>query len=337
MNYSHFDNKRIVVTGGAGFIGSCLVRTLAQHTNADVLVLDKLGIGSNIKSISENLCDLVPLDLYFTDSVVDECKFFQPDIIIHLAAESHVDRSISGPLEFIDSNVKGTFSILEAARSIYETLKGSKKESFRFHHVSTDEVFGSLGATGSFSEVSPYAPNSPYSASKAASDHLVRAWHHTYGLPVTISNCSNNYGPWQSDEKLIPTIIRAVLDTGLVELYGTGANVRDWLYVQDHVDAILTCVEKGKVGESYCVGARCEKSNVDLTFDIFDIFDTISPTLKRKTKGMRFIDDRPGHDFRYSIDPFKMETELGWSPKCDYKSGLTRTIRWYLNSYGYDE
>lgn len=336
MNYSHFDNKRILITGGAGFIGSCLVRTLVQHTNASLLVLDKLGHGSNLKAIPRNVCDVVQADLYFTDSIIDECEFFSPDIIIHLAAESHVDRSIDSPAEFIDSNVKGTFSILEAAHRGYEKMEDSRKANFRFHHVSTDEVYGSLQATGKFSEVSPYAPNSPYSASKAASDHLVRSWFHTYGLPVTTSNCSNNYGPWQADEKLIPTVIRSAVETGLVSLYGSGNNVRDWLYVQDHVDAILTCVERGVPGETYCVGAETEKTNVDIVFDIFDIMEELSPTLRSKTKGIRFVDDRPGHDFRYSIDPTKIKTELGWSPRYKYKNSLKRTVKWFLDFYGYD-
>lgn len=336
MNYSHFDNKRVLITGGAGFIGSCLVRTLVQHTNASLLVLDKLGHGSNLKAIPRNVCDVIQTDLYFTDSVIDECEFFSPDIIIHLAAESHVDRSIDGPADFIDSNVKGTFSILEAARRVYEKMDDFRKESFRFHHVSTDEVYGSLQATGKFSEASPYAPNSPYSASKAASDHLVRSWHHTYGLPVTTSNCSNNYGPWQADEKLIPTVIRSAVEKGIVSLYGTGANVRDWLYVQDHVDAILTCVERGTVGETYCVGAECEKTNVDITFDIFDAMGELSSVLNTRTKGVQFVSDRPGHDFRYSIDPTKIKTELGWSPRYKYEDSLKRTVKWYLDFYGYD-
>ena len=336
MNYSHFDNKRVLITGGAGFIGSCLVRTLVQHTNASLLVLDKLGHGSNLKAIPRNVCDVIQTDLYFTDSVIDECEFFSPDIIIHLAAESHVDRSIDGPADFIDSNVKGTFSILEAARRVYEKMDDFRKESFRFHHVSTDEVYGSLQATGKFSEASPYAPNSPYSASKAASDHLVRSWHHTYGLPVTTSNCSNNYGPWQADEKLIPTVIRSAIEKGIVSLYGTGANVRDWLYVQDHVDAILTCVERGTVGETYCVGAECEKTNVDITFDIFDAMGELSSVLNTRTKGVQFVSDRPGHDFRYSIDPTKIKTELGWSPRYKYEDSLKRTVKWYLDFYGYD-
>jgi len=336
MNYSHFDNKRVLITGGTGFIGSCLVRTLVQHTNASLLVLDKLGHGSNLKAIPRNVCDVIQTDLYFTDSVIDECEFFSPDIIIHLAAESHVDRSIDGPADFIDSNVKGTFSILEAARRVYEKMDDSRKESFRFHHVSTDEVYGSLQATGKFSEASPYAPNSPYSASKAASDHLVRSWHHTYGLPVTTSNCSNNYGPWQADEKLIPTVIRSAVEKGIVSLYGTGSNVRDWLYVQDHVDAILTCVERGTVGETYCVGAECEKTNVDITFDIFDAMGELSSVLNTRTKGVQFVSDRPGHDFRYSIDPTKIKTELGWSPRYKYEDSLKRTVKWYLDFYGYD-
>lgn len=342
MNQSYFDGKKVLVTGGLGFIGSCVVRTLLEESTAEIKIIDKLGIGSNVHSLNLRYSDryrIAPLDLVHTEKVVDLCSLFDPDIIIHLAAESHVDRSISGPTAFVASNVTGTFSILEAARRCYENKKDSEKEFFRFHHVSTDEVFGSLGPTGSFSETSPYNPNSPYSATKAASDHLVRAWHHTYGLPVTISNCSNNYGPWQADEKFIPTIVRSVLNNEPVKLYGTGLNIRDWLFVRDHVDAILACVEHGMIGSTYCVGARCEKNNLEIVNDIFNMFNVFKLLGGRyvdKSVSIEFVEDRAGHDFRYSIDPTKINAELGWAPRFGYTEALHLTVRWYIDHYNHD-
>lgn len=339
MTRAYFDGKKVLVTGGLGFIGSCVVRTLLEESTAEIQIIDKLGVGSNLKSLNlryGHRYKISPLDLAWTDKVINTCLAFAPDIIIHLAAESHVDRSISGPATFVSSNVTGTFSILEAARRCYENSKGLRRNDFRFHHVSTDEVFGSLDSAGSFDEESPYNPNSPYSATKAASDHLVRAWHHTYGLPVTISNCSNNYGPWQADEKLIPTVIRSILNNEPVKLYGDGSNVRDWLYVQDHVDAILACVELGSLGSTYCVGTRCEKANVDLVYDIFSIFKSLDNEYSTRAMSISFIKDRAGHDFRYSIDPTKIETELGWAPRFDYSAALTQTVNWYINYYGND-
>lgn len=339
MNRSYFNGKKVLVTGGLGFIGSCVVRTLLEESTADIQIIDKFGVGSNLKSLNlqyGHRYKISPLDLAWTDKVIQTSLSFDPEIIIHLAAESHVDRSISGPATFVVSNVTGTFSILEAARRCYENSKGFSQRNFKFHHVSTDEVFGSLDSGGSFNESSPYDPRSPYSATKAASDHLVRAWHHTYGLPVTISNCSNNYGPWQADEKLIPTAIRSILDNKPVQLYGDGSNVRDWLYVQDHVDAILACVERGKIGSTYCVGTRCERSNVDLVYDIFSIFKSLDTDYSNRAMSINYIKDRPGHDFRYSIDPSKIETDLNWSPRFEYSAALRDTVDWYIKQYSND-
>jgi dTDP-glucose 4,6-dehydratase len=339
MNRSYFNGKKVLVTGGLGFIGSCVVRTLLEESTADIQIIDKFGVGSNLKSLNlqyGHRYKISPLDLAWTDKVIQTSLSFDPEIIIHLAAESHVDRSISGPATFVASNVTGTFSILEAARRCYENSKGFSQRDFKFHHVSTDEVFGSLDSSGSFNESSPYDPRSPYSATKAASDHLVRAWHHTYKLPVTISNCSNNYGPWQADEKLIPTAIRSILDNKPVQLYGDGSNVRDWLYVQDHVDAILACVERGKIGSTYCVGTRCERSNVDLIYDIFNIFKSLDSDYSNRAMSINYIKDRPGHDFRYSIDPSKIEAELNWSPRFEYSAALRDTVDWYIKQYSND-
>lgn len=339
MTESFFDNKRILITGGLGFIGTSVVETLLKESTAQLQIIDNLGVGSNLSFCNSlnpqygHRFKISPLDLAWTDIVIKTCVEFDPDIILHLAAESHVDRSITSPSTFVSSNVTGTFSILEAARRCYEKLEPPRKEFFRFHHVSTDEVFGSLDKTGSFDEHSAYNPNSPYSATKAASDHLVRAWHHTYGLPVTISNCSNNYGPRQADEKLIPTIIRSVLNNEHVRLYGNGTNVRDWLYVQDHVSAVLACVEHGTAGETYCVGTRCEKTNVDLTFDIFDAFSQVSKKYASNRMSIVFVGDRLGHDFRYSINPTKIETELGWKPEFNYSDAICSTVNWYIERF----
>ena len=332
MNYSFFDGKRVTVTGGLGFIGSCVVRKLLAETDCTLRIIDKMGVGSNKDFIPESFGDrytITPIDLAHTQKVFKDFEYFQPDIVIHLAAESHVDRSITEPATFVESNVTGTFSILEASRRLYESLPPGKKAQFRLHHVSTDEVFGSLSDEGVFTERSSYSPNSPYSATKAASDHLVRAWHHTYGLPVTISNCSNNFGPWQADEKLIPTVIRSIVQGKPVRLYGDGQNVRDWLYVDDHVDAIFSCIERGVIGETYCVGARNEVSNVDLVYKICQHLLTTHLSSVR----IIFGEDRPGHDFRYAIDPSKIESKLGWKPKHSFDEALKETVQWYVKWY----
>lgn len=335
-DYSFFNNKKITVTGGVGFIGSCLVRTLLNETNCEVRIIDKFGVGSNPEALGDDhkhRYKIAPINLADTDKVLRDCAYFQPEIIIHLAAESHVDRSITGPASFVESNVVGTFSILEAARRLWEGIDAEAKQAFRFHHVSTDEVFGSLRDSGYFNEKSSYRPSSPYSATKAASDHLALAWHHTYGLHVTISNCSNNFGPWQADEKLIPTVIRSVMRGEPVKLYGDGSNIRDWLYVQDHVDAILRCVESGQAGETYCVGAHCERSNVQIVLQIFDIMSKLDRSLTQDKMTIIYSNDRPGHDYRYAIDPEKIQSQLNWYAKFKFDDALEDTVKWYMQHY----
>jgi dTDP-glucose 4,6-dehydratase len=257
---------------------------------------------------------------------------YRPDAVMHLAAESHVDRSIDGPGEFIQTNVVGTFTLLQAALGYWRTLPGAERDAFRFHHISTDEVFGSLGEEGLFCETTAYDPRSPYSASKAASDHLVRAWHHTYGLPVVVTNCSNNYGPYHFPEKLIPLIIINALEGLKLPVYGKGANVRDWLFVDDHARALLTVVTKGTVGETYCVGGRCEKANIDVVRTICALMDELAPSAKigPRENLITFVADRPGHDMRYAIDASRIATDLGWEPQETFESGLRKTVEWYL-------
>ncbi len=331
MNFhERFDNKKVIVTGGAGFIGSCLVRRLCERTRASVLVIDNFGLGSNPDSIpgesvkgeytlcKTDITNEAAVNLIFED--------FKPDIVYHLAAESHVDRSIKSPRSFINSNIVGTFCLLEAALRHYQTLENEKKQQFRFHHVSTDEVYGSLRESGSFDERSPYKPSSPYSASKAASDHLVRAWYTTYGLPVTISNCSNNYGPWQDPEKFIPKVILAILKDQEIPLYGDGSNVRDWLFVEDHVDALLRCAAIGYVGQTYCIGGRTERSNIQVIMNILHILESLGCSV---TANLKYVQDRLGHDYRYAINPQNAESILGWGPKHSFDQGLKKTIDWY--------
>jgi dTDP-glucose 4,6-dehydratase len=336
MNVDFFNKKKILVTGGLGFIGSCLVRNLLERTDATLRIIDKLGPGSNLDSVKSDQVHrykIHPVDLAHTEKVFVICDKFEPDIIIHLAAESHVDRSISGPSAFVESNVVGTFSILEAARRVYSALPAESRGDFRFHHVSTDEVYGSLTDEGYFTEESPYKPSSPYSATKAASDLLVLAWNKTYGLPVTISNCSNNFGPWQADEKLIPTIVRCIVNGESVPVYGDGGNVRDWLFVEDHVEAILACVERGETGETYCVGARCERSNIQVILKIFDIMSKEDRPRVDSKMIIKYVEDRLGHDYRYSIEPSKIETQLRWFPQGKFEDALEETVRWYVNLY----
>jgi dTDP-glucose 4,6-dehydratase len=322
------------VTGGAGFIGSAVVRRAIAQRH-DVLVVDKLTYAANL----DNLAPVEESKLYRFEKgdIGDGARMrallasFRPDAIMNLAAESHVDRSIDGPADFIETNIVGTFRLLEAARSYVDA--GEAPKGFRFHHISTDEVFGSLGKTGAFSETSPYRPNSPYSASKASSDMLARAWGETYGLPVVISNCSNNYGPYQFPEKLIPVVILSATAGREIPIYGKGENVRDWLYVEDHADALLHIAERGNPGETYNVGGRAERTNVDLVRMICGLLDQ-----KRKApKGgheslIAFVKDRPGHDLRYAVDCAKIERELGWRPATSLESGLAQTIDWYLEN-----
>jgi dTDP-glucose 4,6-dehydratase len=329
-------SKRILVTGGAGFIGSAVVRQAIRETDHRVVVVDKLTYAGNMDSLAPVSND--PRYAFERADIADAAKMrelferYRPDAVMHLAAESHVDRSIDGPGEFIQTNVVGTFTLLQAALGYWRMLPGADRDGFRFHHISTDEVFGSLGEEGLFCETTAYDPRSPYSASKAASDHLVRAWHHTYGLPVVITNCSNNYGPYHFPEKLIPLIIINALEGLKLPVYGKGANVRDWLFVDDHARALLTVVTKGTVGETYCVGGRCEKANIDVVRTICTLMDELAPSAKigPRESLITFVADRPGHDLRYAIDASRIATDLGWEPQETFESGLRKTVEWYL-------
>jgi len=340
--------QRILVTGGAGFIGGALVRRLLRDTGATVFNLDKLGYASDLTSIELTLAELgaaakgrhqlLRVDLVNAEATAAAVRQSDPDLVFHLAAESHVDRSISGPGAFIESNVQGTFHLLQAVRAHWEQLPQERQERFRLHHISTDEVFGPLGPTGRFSETTPYDPRSPYSASKAASDHLVRAWHHTYGLPVVLTNCSNNYGPWQFPEKLIPVVILKAVAGEPIPLYGDGQNVRDWLYVEDHVEALLLAATRGRLGESYCVGGAgdqgspSERSNTEVVQTICGLLDELRPADAPYSRMVTPVADRPGHDRRYAIDASKITQELDWSPRHSFEQGLEATVRWYLDN-----
>jgi dTDP-glucose 4,6-dehydratase len=331
-------NRKFLVTGGAGFIGSAVVRRLIEATDHAVLVVDKLTYAGNLDSLrsvsGSNRYAFEQADIVDAGAMRRAVSGFAPDVIMHLAAESHVDRSIDGPGEFVQTNVVGTFALLQAALSHWRKLPDDRKKTFRFHHISTDEVFGSLGADGLFREDTPYAPNSPYSASKAASDHLVRAWHHTYGLPVVITNCSNNYGPYHFPEKLIPLTIINALEGKPLPVYGTGENVRDWLHVEDHAEALLLVAGQGKPGHSYNVGGHNELSNIAVVRMICAILDELAPdaAIGAREKLITFVTDRPGHDARYAIDAGKIGRELGWKPRYTFESGLRDTVRWYLDN-----
>jgi len=330
--------SRVLVTGGAGFIGGALVRRLLVESSAMVYNLDKLSYASDLTSIGGNpRHQLLQVDLVDPEATMAAIQRANPDLVFHLAAESHVDRSISGPGAFIESNIIGTFNLLQAVRAHWEQLPKERQEHFRFHHISTDEVFGSLGPTGCFSETTSYDPRSPYSASKAASDHLVSAWHHTYGLPVVLTNCSNNYGPWQFPEKLIPVVILKALAGEPIPLYGDGANVRDWLYVEDHVEALLLAATRGRLGESYCVGGHGERSNKQVVQTICSLLDELRPQGAPHAGLITPVADRPGHDRRYAIDPTRISSELGWRPAHAFEQSLATTVNWYLDNLAWCE
>jgi dTDP-glucose 4,6-dehydratase len=335
--------KTLLVTGGAGFIGSALVRQWLQETDWRVINVDKLTYAGNLESLADlidhprhlfrrtDICDRASIDALFAE--------FTPAGVIHLAAESHVDRSIHGPGDFIETNINGTYTLLEAARAHWSGLAATDKAAFRFHHVSTDEVFGSLGDSGLFLETSPYQPNSPYSASKAASDHLVRAWHHTYGLPTLMTNCSNNYGPCQFPEKLIPLMIHNAVSGKSLPIYGKGDNVRDWLYVDDHARALRLVFERGTPGETYNIGGHNEKTNLEVVDRLCALLDELKPRADGKSYREQKISvaDRPGHDKRYAIDAGKIQRELGWTPAESFDSGMRKTVAWYLDNAAWVE
>ena len=332
-------NKNILVTGGAGFIGSAVVRYLINSTYNRVLNIDKLTYAGNLESLASvndnpryqflhaDICDKVAMTKAFDD--------FEPDIVMHLAAESHVDRSIDGPIDFIQTNIIGTYNLLEVARNYWQNLTEDKKSRFKFHHISTDEVYGDLeGTEDLFTEETSYSPSSPYSASKASSDHLVRAWHRTYGLPIVITNCSNNYGPYHFPEKLIPLVILNALEGKSLPVYGDGKQIRDWLYVEDHARALYLVATTAKVGETYNIGGHNEKQNIDVVKMICTILDNIKPRTDGQsyTQQITFVKDRPGHDLRYAIDASKIQQELNWQPQETFESGIQKTVEWYLSN-----
>lgn len=329
---------RILVTGGAGFIGSALVRRLIEHTDHEVLVFDKLTYAGLLTSLepvaSSNRYLFIRADICDAEAVSRTLRDFKPNVIAHLAAESHVDRSIDGPGAFVQTNLVGTFVMLNQVLGYWRGLPENEKVAFRFHHISTDEVFGSLGEEGFFTETSPYDPRSPYSASKAGSDHLVRAWGHTYGLPVLVTNCSNNYGPYHFPEKLIPLIIIRALTGEKLPVYGDGSNVRDWLFVDDHARALQAVFEHGVPGETYNVGGNAERQNIEVVRAICYILDEVRPRADGKSYAdqITFVPDRPGHDHRYAIDASKIQNELGWTPSVTFEEGINQTVRWYLEN-----
>jgi dTDP-glucose 4,6-dehydratase len=327
---------RILVTGGAGFIGSALVRHLVSEVGADVLSIDKLTYAGNLDSLRpiENAPNyrFQKADIADRETLSEAFASFRPDRVMHLAAESHVDRSITGAVDFIQTNIVGTFQLLEATRAYWMGLEGAEKAAFRFLHVSTDEVYGSLGPEGLFSETTPYDPSSPYSASKAASDHLAIAWHRTYGLPVVISNCSNNYGPFHFPEKLIPLNILNAIDGKPLPVYGDGSNIRDWLYVDDHARALDLIAGRGRLGEKYNIGGRNERRNIDVVRTICAALAELRPKGAPYDRLITFVTDRPGHDHRYAIDATKLETELGWKARETFETGIVKTVKWYLDN-----
>ncbi|HSC74696.1 MAG TPA: dTDP-glucose 4,6-dehydratase [Pseudomonadales bacterium] len=331
---------KILVTGGAGFIGSAVIRHIISHTTDTVINVDKLTYAGNLESLTDvaqseryyfrqvDICDGAALDSVFAE--------FTPDVVMHLAAESHVDRSIDGPAAFIETNIVGTYTLLESARKYWLALAAEKKSAFRFHHISTDEVYGALGPTGLFTEETSYSPNSPYSASKASSDHLVRAWHETYGLPTLVTNCSNNYGPYHFPEKLIPLMILNALSGKPLPVYGKGNQIRDWLYVDDHARALYLVAKEGVVNETYNIGGHNEKQNIEVVHVICDLLEELRPQkpagIARYRDLITHVADRPGHDVRYAIDASKIQRELGWVPAETFESGIRKTVQWYLDN-----
>ncbi|MBM4092627.1 MAG: dTDP-glucose 4,6-dehydratase [Planctomycetes bacterium] len=330
--------KRILVTGGAGFIGSCFIRQVLADGETRILNLDKLTYAGNLDSLAtvagSSHYEFHQADVADSEAVSGTIARFRPDAIVHFAAESHVDRSIDGPAEFVRTNVLGTFELLDAARHYWGQLSSSARDNWRFLHISTDEVYGSLGPEGRFTEQTRYAPNSPYSASKAAADHFARAYHHTFGLPVLTTNCSNNYGPYQFPEKLIPLVILNALEGKPLPVYGSGQNVRDWIYVEDHCRALQAVLERGRPGEVYNIGGDCERTNLTVVQQICQAVDELIPELPHRptSRLITFVQDRPGHDFRYAIDATKMRGELGWAPREDFQSGIESTVRWYRDN-----
>ncbi|MDA7744286.1 dTDP-glucose 4,6-dehydratase [Porticoccaceae bacterium] len=332
---------RIFLTGGAGFIGSSLVRLVINQTGYEVINIDKLTYAGNIESLAE-VCDsqrysFDQIDILDDKTLAEQFLKYKPTCVMHLAAESHVDRSIDGPSDFIKTNIYGTFNLLEASRVYFESLGETEKKRFRFHHISTDEVYGDLEGTDDlFTEQTPYSPSSPYSASKAASDHLVRAWGRTYGLPVIITNCSNNYGPYHFPEKLIPHVILNAIHGKPLPIYGDGSQIRDWLYVEDHAKALIKVVTEGEIGETYNIGGHNEKTNLEVVETICDLLEELAPEKPAGLENYRdlitFVKDRPGHDLRYAIDASKIERELGWVPEETFETGLRKTVQWYLDN-----
>lgn len=330
---------RILITGGAGFIGSAVIRHIIHNTDDEVLNIDKLTYAGNLESLRDidqsARYNFQQIDICDKEALEQAFHTFKPNLVMHLAAESHVDRSIDGPAEFINTNIVGTYHLLEVARQYWQTLDDLDKQQFKFHHISTDEVYGDLeGTTDLFTETTPYAPSSPYSASKASSDHLVRAWHRTYGFPILITNCSNNYGPYHFPEKLIPLVILNALDGKALPIYGKGNQIRDWLFVEDHARALYKVVTEGKVGETYNIGGHNEKQNIEVVKTICKILDEIKPQLNGQPYEnlITFVKDRPGHDVRYAIDARKIERELGWTPEESFESGIRKTVHWYLDN-----
>ena len=328
---------RVLITGGAGFIGSTLTRYLVSHELAEVLNIDKLTYAGNLTSLrevaKETSYQFQKLDILDTPAVSKVITDFRPTAIMHLAAESHVDRSIESPSGFIQTNILGTYHLLQIAMKYWGGLDTRAKRIFRFHHISTDEVYGSLGDSGLFTEKTAYDPHSPYAASKASSDHLVRSWHHTYGLPTLITNCTNNYGPYQFPEKLIPLVILNALERKPLPIYGTGKNVRDWLYVDDHVKALWRVLTDGQVGETYNIGGNMERSNLEVATTACDILDTLRPTFQGKSRDLiTFVSDRPGHDLRYATDSTRIKQDLNWEPEESFDSGMHKTVKWYLDN-----